>query len=118
MSDVRLKRAYDDPAANDGQRILADGMWPRGVAKADAKIDVWLKALAPSSDLRKWFGHDPDKWDKFQHRYRAELGSGEQAEAFEQLRNMYDHGRVTLVFAAKDRKFNNAVVLKQSLQGN
>lgn len=118
MSDIRLKRAYDDPAANDGQRILVDGMWPRGVAKADAKIDLWLKALAPSSDLRKWFGHDPDKWETFQRRYRDELATGEQAEAFEQLRELYDRGRVTLVFAAKDRECNNAVVLKQTLQSD
>jgi len=74
--------------------------------------------FSASPYTRNHHSSDPDKWDTFQHRYRAELGSGEQAEAFEQLRNMYDRGRVTLVFAAKDRKFNNAVVLKQSLQGN
>lgn len=117
MSDIRLKRAYEDPADNDSYRVLVDGMWPRGVAKADAKIDLWLKAIAPSSELRKWFGHDPDKWDTFQHRYRDELASGDRAEAFARLQGLYDRGRVTLVFAAKDREHNNAVVLKQALQG-
>jgi len=116
MSDIRLKRAYDVPAANDGYRVLVDGMWPRGVAKADAGIDLWLKALAPSADLRKWFGHDPEKWDTFQSRYQEELASGEQARAFQRLRGLYDRGRVTLVFAARNRKFNNAVVLKQRLR--
>lgn len=118
MSDIRLKRAYDDPADNDGQRILVDAMWPRGVAKADAEIDEWLKALAPSADLRKWFGHDPEKWETFRRRYQDELACGEQAEAYERLRECYARGRVTLVFAAKDREHNNAVVLKQSLQAN
>lgn len=116
MSDVHLKRAYDDPADNDGERVLVDGMWPRGVAKADARIDLWLKAIAPSSELRKWFGHDPDKWDEFQRRYQEELQSGEQAQELERLRGLYDRGRVTLVFAAKDREHNNAVVLKDMLQ--
>lgn len=116
MSDIRLKRAYDAPAANDGYRVLVDGIWPRGLAKADARIDLWLKALAPSADLRKWFGHDPDKWDAFQSSYQDELESGEQAQAFQRLRGLYDRGRVSLVFAAKNRKCNNAVVLKQSLR--
>lgn len=116
MSDVRLKRAYDEPADNDGHRVLVDGMWPRGVAKADAQIDLWLKAIAPSSGLRKWFGHDPEKWDEFRRRYDEELSVGEQAQAFEQLRGLYERGRVTLVFAAKDREHNNAVALKQRLQ--
>lgn len=117
MSDVRLKRAYDAPAANDGCRVLVDGMWPRGVAKADANIDLWLKELAPSADLRKWFDHDPAKWAAFQDRYRDELADGEQAQAFARLHGLYDRGRVTLVYAAKNRRCNNAVVLKQSLQG-
>lgn len=116
MGDIRLKRAYDNPAANDSYRVLVDGMWPRGVAKADAKIDLWLKSLAPSAELRKWFGHDPDKWETFQCRYRDELASGQQAEAFARLRGLVDRGRVTLVFAAKNRTCNNAVVLKKNLQ--
>lgn len=118
MSDIRLKRAYDGPAANDGKRVLVDGMWPRGVAKDDAEIDLWLKAIAPSTRLRKWFGHDPEKWDEFQRRYREELASGEQDEALGRLRALYREGRVTLVFAAKDRRFNNAVVLKQCLKAS
>lgn len=116
MSDIRLKRAYDPAANNDGARVLVDGMWPRGVKKEDAAIDHWLKKLAPSSGLRKWFGHDPDKWPEFKQAYKRELGSGEQKERLDQLRALYDAGRVTLVFAARDRKHNNAVVLKAVLQ--
>lgn len=116
MSDIRLKRAYDAPADNDGTRILVDGMWPRGVSKDDAAIDEWLKDIAPSKNLRQWFGHDPDKWVDFEQRYRQELESGEQKRALDELREHYDRGRVTLVFAAKDEEHNNAVVLKRLLQ--
>lgn len=116
MSDIRLKRAFEDAADNDGQRILVDGMWPRGVKKEDAALDHWLKQIAPSSDLRKWFGHDPDKWQEFKKRYKQELESGEQKECLDTLRECYENGRVTLVFAARDKQYNNAVVLKEVLQ--
>lgn len=115
--DIRLKRAYDEAADNDGKRVLVDGMWPRGVSKDKAALDEWLKPIAPSKDLLKWFGHDPDKWEEFQRRYEKELESGEQKTHLDQLRDYYDNGRVTLVFAARDRQRNNAVVLKQVLQG-
>jgi len=114
--DIRLKRAYDEPADNDGVRVLVDGMWPRGVAKADARIDEWLKALAPSKSLRQWFNHDADKFDEFRERFKQELQHGDAADALAQLRDYYRQGRVTLVYAARDTRHNNAVVLKEVLQ--
>lgn len=113
---IRLKRAYDKPAQNDGRRVLVDRMWPRGVRKDEAAIDQWLKEIAPSSDLRQWFGHDPEKWDEFKRRYFAELDrhKDDLAPLAEQARN----GRLTLVFAAKDEARNNAVALKEYLQNH
>lgn len=111
--DIRLKRAYDTAASSDGPRILVDRIWPRGVAKEDADIAHWLKGLAPSTELRKWFGHDPDKWSEFCERYLKELESGEAAEDLNTLRQLLDeHKRITLVFAAKDTEHNNAVALR------
>lgn len=111
--DIRLKRAYDTPAHSDGPRILVDRIWPRGVAKEDADIGHWLKGLAPSTELRKWFGHDPDKWLEFRVRYLKELRQKEAAEDVEQLRSLIEnHDRITLVFAAKDIEHNNAVALR------
>jgi len=111
--DIRLKRAYDQPARSDGPRILVDRIWPRGVAKDDADLNHWLKGLAPSSELRKWFGHDPDKWSEFRKRYLEELKKEDAAEDLQQLRAILEtHGRITLVFAAKDTVHNNAVALR------
>nr|WP_298415384.1 DUF488 family protein [uncultured Halomonas sp.] len=114
QGDIRLRRAYDAPANNDGKRILVDGMWPRGIKKEEADIDEWLKELAPSKGLRQWFGHDPDKWEEFQKRYREELKNC--PDAMKKLRKYHQDGRITLVFAAKDEEHNNAVVLKHVLQ--
>jgi uncharacterized protein YeaO (DUF488 family) len=111
---IRLKRAYDAPAANDGYRVLVDRLWPRGVSKEDLEIDLWLKEIAPSDDLRKWFGHDPEKWEEFKKRYFRELD--DQTDQVKQLAEKANQGRVTLVFAAKDEEFNNAVALKEFLQ--
>jgi uncharacterized protein YeaO (DUF488 family) len=112
--DIRLKRAYDTAARSDGPRILVDRIWPRGVAKEEADITHWLKGLAPSTDLRKWFGHDPDKWAEFCDRYLNELQSDEAAEDLETLRKILEgHKRITLVFAAKDTEHNNAVALRK-----
>lgn len=113
---IRTKRIYDPAADNDGVRVLVDGMWPRGVAKKDARVDIWLKEIAPSDDLRKWFGHDEERWDEFQQRYMEELKpwSGVLAPVFQFLER--DHGTVTLLFAAKDEEHNNAVVLQEFLQ--
>ncbi|WP_022728642.1 DUF488 domain-containing protein [Fodinicurvata sediminis] len=113
---IRLKRAQDDPADTDGTRVLVDRVWPRGLSKDRLKLDRWLKEVAPSKELRQWFGHDPEKWPEMQRRYRAELKSGEQRRAFEELQDLARKGRVTLVFAARDRAHNQAVILKQLLE--
>jgi uncharacterized protein YeaO (DUF488 family) len=112
-ADVRLKRAYEPPSTEDGTRILVDRLWPRGVRKAEAAIDRWLKDIAPSGELRRWFGHDPDRWHEFQRRYRAELAT--RPELVEGLRAMVRAGRVTLVYSARDELHNDAVVLRDVL---
>jgi uncharacterized protein YeaO (DUF488 family) len=109
-----LKRAYEQPSDQDGTRILVDGMWPRGVSKQQAQIDLWPKELAPSKELRKWFGHDPDKWSEFQSRYFQELQT--HSEAVNTVIDQVQKGPVTLVYAAKDTEHNNAVALKKYLQ--
>ena len=111
---IRLKRAYALPAKADGQRVLVDRVWPRGVSKDDLKLDDWVKEVAPSSELRKWFGHDPEKWEGFKERYFAELEDCPQA--VDRLRERLARGTVTLVFGAKDTEHNNAVALKAYLQ--
>ncbi|APZ44721.1 hypothetical protein BW247_13580 [Acidihalobacter ferrooxydans] len=110
---MRLKRAYVAPADEDGQRILVDRLWPRGLSKDAARIDLWLKDVAPSSGLRKWFGHDPDKWPEFSQRYRAELKDNPALPA---LLEIAQHADITLVYAAKDERHNQAVVLKDLLE--
>lgn len=111
--EVALKRAYEPPSAGDGMRVLVDRLWPRGVSKAAARIDVWLKDVAPSTELRKWFGHDPEKWPEFQQRYRAELKGNPALAA---LRKLARQGHVTLVYGAKDEEHNDAVVLAKLLR--
>ena len=111
---IDLKRAYDPPAKSDGRRILVDRVWPRGIAKEDLQIDAWLKDLAPSTELRKWFGHDPTKWDEFRKRYARELE--QHADALEELVEKARAGHVTLVFSAKDTERNNAAALKEHLE--
>lgn len=112
--DIRTRRAYDDPGRDDGYRILIDRLWPRGVAKADLALDEWDKELAPSDELRKWFGHDPEKWDEFRKRYRKELDN--HREAVDALVERVRKGRVTLVFGAKDEKHSNAEFLRDYLK--
>ena len=109
---ISLKRAYEPPEETDGTRVLVDRLWPRGVAKSSAKIDLWLKDLAPSTGLRKWFGHEPEKWPEFQERYRVELKDN---PALSQLKEQTRKGDVTLVYAAKDELHNGALVLKKIL---
>jgi uncharacterized protein YeaO (DUF488 family) len=111
---IDLKRAYDPPAKSDGRRILVDRVWPRGIAKDVLQIDAWLKDLAPSTELRKWFGHDPAKWDEFKKRYDRELE--QRWEALEELLETARAGHITLVFSAKDTKHNNAVALREHLE--
>jgi uncharacterized protein YeaO (DUF488 family) len=114
-ANVRLKRAYERPAPADGTRILVDRLWPRGVTKAAAAIDQWVKDLAPSTDLRKWFGHDPARWQEFRRRYAAELR--ERAGEIRALRGQAKQGPVTLVYSAHDEAHNDAVVLRDILLG-
>jgi uncharacterized protein YeaO (DUF488 family) len=112
---LKLKRVYEKPGASDGVRILVDRLWPRGVSKSNAKVDQWLKELAPSHELRKWFGHRPDRWKEFRTRYRRELASPERREMMAQLRQLASRKRVTLLFAAKDPEHCNATVLADLL---
>ena len=111
---IRLKRVYDEPAEQDGLRILVERLWPRGVSKEKAAVDLWLRELAPSAELRKWFGHDPAKWDEFRKRYRAELE--EKGDVLVLLKHRATEGAVTFVYAAHDEQHNSAVVLKDFLE--
>jgi uncharacterized protein YeaO (DUF488 family) len=114
MSKIRLKRVYDAPSPDDGVRVIVDRLWPRGLKRDAAKVDVWLKDVAPSTELRRWFGHDPGRWDEFQKRYRAELSKNPEAVAT--LRDLLKSAkRVTLLFAARDAEHNNAIVLRDVL---
>jgi uncharacterized protein YeaO (DUF488 family) len=110
---IRLKRVYEKSGGHDGTRVLIDRMWPRGVRKSDAGVDLWLKEIAPSTLLRKWFGHDPERWPEFRRRYFRELDNNEAM--VEQLSKMTQEGSVTLVFAARNEKYNHAVALKEYL---
>ena len=110
---IRLKRAYLPPAPDDGCRILIDRLWPRGLAKADAALDLWLKDAAPSADLRRWFDHDPKKWAEFRHRYDAELV--ERTDVLRQLHELARKGVITLIYAARDTEHNHALVLRDAL---
>ena len=114
-ANVRLKRAYEPRAPSDGTRILIDRLWPRGVSKAAAALDQWARELAPSTGLRKWFGHDPARWQEFRRRYAAELR--EHGAALRALRDQARQGPVTLVYSAHDEAHNDAVVLRGILLG-
>lgn len=113
--NVVLKRAYDRPTDEDGMRVLVDRLWPRGVKKVDAAIDHWLKELAPSTELRKWFGHDPARWTEFRRRYLKELH--EHCGELGRLRDWARKHRITLVYAARDETHNEAAVLRDILLG-
>ena len=110
---IVLKRAYAAPSASDGCRILVDRLWPRGVSKQDAKIDLWLKEAAPSTELRRWFSHDPTKWEEFKHRYFEELRARDQS--LQPIRERLRSGSVTFVFASRETELNSAVALKEYL---
>ena len=109
---VRIKRVYDEPAADDGERILIDRLWPRGISKEKAAFDEWMKEVAPTSELRKWFDHRPERWDEFKERYRAELQGNPAVEA---LRARVAAGKVTLLYGSRNREFNHAAVLADFL---
>lgn len=114
--DIQLKRVYDPPSKDDGRRVLVDRLWPRGLRKEAAKLTVWLKEIAPSPELREWFGHDPARFHEFSRRYRAELGAND--EAVGRLDELLRHGRVTLLYAAHDTAHNQAVVLADFLKAH
>ena len=110
---IKLKRAYEPPTAGDGTRILVDRLWPRGVKKAAAAIDMWAKDVAPSTELRQWFGHETNRWEEFCRRYVAELG--QKPDLIKELRALARSGQITLVFGAHDQAHNDAVVLRKVL---
>jgi uncharacterized protein YeaO (DUF488 family) len=111
---IQIRRAYDPPGRGDGYRVLVDRVWPRGVSKDDLDLDEWRKEIAPSTRLRKWFGHDPDRWKEFQQRYFVEL-EGKQ-DSVQELMKRARQGRVTLVYGARDRDHNQAVALSAYLR--
>ena len=111
---IRVKRVYEPPAKEDGTRILVDRLWPRGLKKEDAGIDRWLREIAPSAELRKWFGHDPSRWQGFRQKYLQELKS--HGEALDDLKKESRKGTVTLLYAARDEAHNNAVVLREAFE--
>jgi uncharacterized protein YeaO (DUF488 family) len=110
---VRIKRIYEEPDPADGRRILVDRLWPRGLSKERASVDWWLKDIAPSDELRRWFGHDPDRWPEFRTRYREELEG--QRPLLDELQSLARKEPITLLYGAKDQDHNNAVVLKELL---
>lgn len=114
-SHLRLKRAYEPAEGSDGTRILIDRLWPRGLRKENAALDDWMKDIAPSTELRKWFGHDPSRWTEFQHRYRAELH--QHCDILDRIRELAKRKTITLVYSAHDEDHNDAVVLKSVLLG-
>lgn len=111
---IRLKRAYEASSPADGVRILVERLWPRGLSKAKADVDVWLKEVAPSTELRRWFSHDAAKWEEFRRRYRDELR--ERPEGLERLRSLVEAGPVTFVYGSRDQEHNAATVLKELLE--
>ena len=112
---IQVKRVYEKPSRKDGLRVLVDRLWPRGLTKERAAVKLWLKDVAPSTELRKWFGHDPAKWKQFQVRYRKELR--EKKDALELLKQKSEEHTVTLVYGARDKEHNEALVLKSVLEG-
>ena len=113
--NIKLKRAYDSADSTDGTRVLIDRLWPRGVRKADAAVDLWAKDIAPSTALRTWFRHDPARWQEFRRRYSEEIHR--HRDRLDELRTLAQNGRITLVFAAHDEAHNDAVVLRAILLG-
>ena len=113
--NIKLKRAYEAPAPEDGVRILVDRLWPRGLSKHRAAIDQWMKDISPSTKLRKWFGHDPSRWDEFRRRYAKEVH--QHPELLDQLRSLAREGPITLVYSARDEVHNDAVELRHLILG-
>ncbi|MFC4618434.1 DUF488 domain-containing protein [Camelliibacillus cellulosilyticus] len=119
MGHLKVKRVYEGAEASDGLRILVDRLWPRGVKKEQAGIDLWLKDVAPSPELRKWFGHRPERFEDFGQRYREELAAEpEKQQALADIKNQLAQGDVTLVYAAKDTKHNHVIILKDYIEND
>ena len=112
---VKLKRVYERPSRADGRRVLVERLWPRGLRREDAAIAEWLRDIAPSDALRRWYGHDPARWSEFKRRYRAELRTSERRELLETLADQARRGTVTLIFAARDEERNSARVVREEL---
>lgn len=115
---IRVRRVYDTPEPDDGARVLVDRIWPRGLAKADAHLDEWAKAAAPSTELRRWYGHEPERFAEFARRYRAELGDPERREAVDHLRELAGQGTLTLLTAVKDLSHGHAGLLADAVRGH
>lgn len=115
MTDITLQRVYEAPSSGPAMRVLVDRIWPRGVTRQKLAPDLWLKEIAPSTELRKWFGHDPARWDEFRRRYRAELDANPQPVAH--LRELAGQRPLVLLYAARDERHNHAIVLREYLQG-
>lgn len=115
---IHCKRVYDPPGEADGTRVLVDRLWPRGLSKEKAAVDHWLKAVAPSNELRRWFGHKPERWEEFQRRYREELATPERREALAQLHALADRGPLTLLYATRETERNHAIMLAALLCGD
>ena len=112
--NIKIKRVYEQPAQDDGVRILVDRLWPRGLTKEKASVDLWLKEIAPSTELRKWFGHDPEKWKSFRGRYVSEIRHND--DLLKVLKQKASEGTITLLYGTRDEKHNEALVLKQFLE--
>lgn len=112
--NIKMKRVYDHPEKDDGMRILVDRLWPRGLTKKKASVDLWLKDVAPSTELRKWFAHDPEKWKRFRARYKTEIRNNHNL--ITALKQKAREGTITLIYGARDEKHNEALVLKQFLE--
>lgn len=113
---IAVKRAYEPAGARDGRRILVDRVWPRGLSKDELELDEWCRELAPSTELRKWFGHDPQRWEEFRKRYTAELRSAHAREEIARIAGLAKRGKVTLLYGARDEEHNQAIVLRDYLQ--
>jgi uncharacterized protein YeaO (DUF488 family) len=114
--EIKIKRAYESPSDDDGYRILVDRLWPRGISKEKAKVDFWPKELAPSTELRQWYSHDPEKWAEFKARYFAELDGN--PELVNELRDYVGKGPVTFVYSSKEQRLNNAIALKEYVESS
>ena len=114
MAQIQVKRIYEEPYRSDGFRVLVDRLWPRGISKERAALDLWMKTVAPSTELRQWFGHDPKRWKEFVKRYRAELR--DHPSELAELRSHANKGALTLLFGARDSEHNEAIVLKEALE--